>query len=201
MNNCRCLKNNIQQQTADVGTENGLLGTSRCSNPNLYRAPCSFRPVHSQTVLCPVPPCGLSMMTLACCCRDPTRSERSGPAETAGAAQGGRQSTVLFPARGVPPRAEAPLGPGGSQAEQERRDRSPQPSSLSRSWWKRLRGVLKGRNSLVIRCYREATRLREVMAVAEWADYIVQSGKTSPPALPANLVAKDPRLQKRHGPN
>lgn len=38
-------------------------------------------------------------------------------------------------------------------------------------------------------------------AVVEPADHIVQSGKTSPPALPANLLARDAILQKRHGPN
>lgn len=106
--------------------------------PQSLPNPRSFKPAHSQTVLCPVPPCGLSMMTPACCCRDPTRSEHNGPAETAGAAQGGRQSTGPSLARGVPPRVVAPLGPWGSRAEQERRDRSPQPSSLSRSSWKRL---------------------------------------------------------------
>lgn len=64
-----------------------------------------------------------------------------------------------------------------------------------------VRGVLNGRSSLVTGRYREATRLREVMAVGASADYIVQYGKTSPPALRTNLVAKDPNLQKRHGPN
>lgn len=59
------------------------------------------------------------------------------------------------------------------------------------------RGALNGRNSLVMSFgYRAATRLCDVMAVVEWAHYIVQSGKTSPPALLANLVAKAPILQK-----
>lgn len=126
------------------------------SSPALRRF---FRPAHNQTVLCPVPPYGLSMMMLACYCRDLTRSERSGPAGRAGAAQAGQRSRGPFPVRGVPPRAAAPSAPWGTRVRQERTDHSPRPSNLSRSLWKRVGMLWSGRKRLLcefypaVRCY------------------------------------------------
>lgn len=121
---------------------------SRASTRPTSSSPSStliFTPAHNQTVLCPVPPCGPSTMTRACCCRGPTRSGCSGRGGRAAAARGGRRSTGPIPARAAPSWAAAPSGPWGTRAEQERRRHSPRPSSLCRSCWKRGGGgiVLK----------------------------------------------------------
>lgn len=126
------------------------------SSPALRRF---FRPAHNRTVLCPVPPYGLSMTMLACYCRDLTRSECSGPAGRAGAARAGRRSTGPFPVRGVPPQVAAPSAPWGTRARRERRDHSPRPSSLSRSLWKQVGMLGSGGKCLLcefypaVRCY------------------------------------------------
>ena len=113
------------------------------SNLLLSSSALIFTPAHNQTVLCPVPPCGPSTTMKACCCRGPTRSGRSGRGGRAAAARGGRRSKGPIPARAAPSWAAAPSGPWGTRAEQERRHRSPRPSSLSRSCWKRGGIVLK----------------------------------------------------------
>lgn len=74
-------------------------------------------------------------MMQACCCRGLTRYGCSGQGERAAAARGGQRSTGPFPAQGARAWAAEPSPPWGTRAEKERRDHSPQPSSLCRSFW------------------------------------------------------------------
>lgn len=117
--------------------QKNLFYISRCIPLLISRSPLIFTPVHNQTVLCPDPPYGLSTMMLACCCRGPIIYGRSEPGGRAAAARGGRRNTGPLPARDAPPWAAAPSGPWGTQVAQERRDHSPQTSSLSHSFWER----------------------------------------------------------------
>lgn len=98
-----------------------------------------FTPTHSQTVLCPDPPCDPSTMTPACCCRGPARFGRSGQAEREAAAPGVRWNTGPFPARSVPPWAAAPSVPWRTRTAIERRGHNLQPSNLCRSCWNSLK--------------------------------------------------------------
>lgn len=95
----------------------------------------SFTPTRSRTVPCPGPPCGPSTMTLACCCKGPARSGRSGWAERGAEAPGVRWNTAPFPAPSAPPWAAAPWALWGTRAELERPGHNLQPSNLCRSSW------------------------------------------------------------------
>lgn len=122
-----------------------------CLHPSLiFAVSLLFTPKHNQTALCPALPYDQSMMTLACCCRGPTRSWHSGQQERAAAAPGGQQSTGRFPAQDAPPWAAAPLDLWGTRAEQGRTAHSPPPSSLCHSCWKKS-CCLDGWKSLVLK--------------------------------------------------
>lgn len=93
-------------------------------------------PWRSQTELSRGPPYGLSMLMMACYCKDLKWYAHNGPRERAAAARGAQQNTGLIRVLGVLAWAAAPWGPGETRVELERNYRSPSASSLCRSSWK-----------------------------------------------------------------
>lgn len=160
---------------------------SKVPEKNLYTSRSTssalliFTPLHNQTVLCPVPPYGLSTMMPACCCRDLTGYARSGRGERAAAARGGQQNTGPFPARGALLWTAAPSGSWGTRAVQERRAHSPRPSSLCRSSWKwgnvlTVEVVHCVSFILLSEAMRDGTALQGHLCYWGW-DHIVKSGR------------------------